>query len=431
MGNNIKVTFNPDKIAAWWPAVGTYYTTTYPQNQSVFQPGIYQTTSLINPKNQQELDSVLINRYKQIDWNTWQGFPVDQKLPLVSRDPPLKPHINQSAQTFEIKPGPIIVPGIRDIPRGLVPPQTPTNRDQGRKPTPPTPPLRDTHPHLTMKNQTFHLQGFVDGLRDLTTTERHHNAYGDPFTTLSPVVPTVSTILSPPSTTGDPALSPEMSPSSLLGLLAGLQVVYFLWTKILTIAQNLDWWWTSLSFPGGIPECTGQNSQFQTCKHLPTSCPPTCNGFRWMYLRRFIIYLLVLLLCLIFLLVLLDWKGLIPVCPLQPTTETTVNCRQCTLSVQDTYTPPYCCCLKPTAGNCTCWPIPSSWALGNYLWEWALARFSWLNLLVPLLQWLGGISLIAWFLLIWMIWFWGPALLSILPPFIPIFVLFFLIWVYI
>nr|AAA37107.1 cell surface antigen [Marmota monax] len=167
MGNNIKVTFNPDKIAAWWPAVGTYYTTTYPQNQSVFQPGIYQTTSLINPKNQQELDSVLINRYKQIDWNTWQGFPVDQKLPLVSRDPPPKPYINQSAQTFEIKPGPIIVPGIRDIPRGLVPPQTPTNRDQGRKPTPPTPPLRDTHPHLTMKNQTFHLQGFVDGLRDL------------------------------------------------------------------------------------------------------------------------------------------------------------------------------------------------------------------------------------------------------------------------
>ncbi|AAA46757.1 hypothetical protein [Ground squirrel hepatitis virus] len=282
-----------------------------------------------------------------------------------------------------------------------------------------------------MKNQTGHLQGFAEGLRALTTSDHHNSAYGDPFTTLSPVVPTVSTTLSPPLTIGDPVLSTEMSPSGLLGLLAGLQVVYFLWTKILTIAQSLDWWWTSLSFPGGIPECTGQNLQFQTCKHLPTSCPPTCNGFRWMYLRRFIIYLLVLLLFLTFLLVLLDWKGLLPVCPMMPATETTVNCRQCTISAQDTFTTPYCCCLKPTAGNCTCWPIPSSWALGSYLWEWALARFSWLSLLVPLLQWLGGISLTVWLLLIWMIWFWGPVLMSILPPFIPIFALFFLIWAYI
>ncbi|AGW01282.1 surface protein [Horseshoe bat hepatitis B virus] len=219
--------------------------------------------------------------------------------------------------------------------------------------------------------------------------------------------------------------------SELLAPLVGFQVVFFLWTKILTIGQSLDSWWTSLSFPGGIPECFGLSLQSQTCKHSPTYCPPTCSGFRWMCLRRFIIYLLVLLLCLIFLLVLLDWRGLLPVCPLNPANQTTMRCASCTISAEGITSFPYCCCSKPTGGNCTCWPIPTSWALGRFLWELASLRFSWLSSLVPWLQWFAGLSPTAWLLAIWMMWYWGPGLLSTLSPFMPLFVLFFLIWGYI
>ncbi|QBQ18420.1 surface protein [Tai Forest hepadnavirus] len=214
--------------------------------------------------------------------------------------------------------------------------------------------------------------------------------------------------------------------SESLAPLFGLQVGYFLWTKILSIAQSLDSWWTSLSFPGGIPRCAGLNSPFPTCDHSPTSCPVTCTGYRWMCLRRFIIYLLVLVLCLIFLLVLLDCKGLIPVCPIGPSAGTRgVSCRTCTQPVDEGIWIPSCCCSKSLEGNCTCLAIPSSWALGRYLWGLASARFSWLSSLQPWLQWFAGLSPIVWLLLIWMMWYWGPGLLSILTPFIPLLLLFF------
>nr|QMV34658.1 LHBs [Domestic donkey hepatitis B virus]QMV34926.1 surface proteins [Equine hepatitis B virus]QMV34662.1 LHBs [Domestic donkey hepatitis B virus]QMV34666.1 LHBs [Domestic donkey hepatitis B virus]QMV34930.1 surface proteins [Equine hepatitis B virus] len=294
-------------------------------------------------------------------------------------------------------------------------------RRKGRRPTPLTPPSRQTHPHL-----------FPTKTPQLIVSGEH-------LTTLHPVVPTASSTSSTYMLTG--GLVPKMSEagmgsmfSGLLGPLVGLQVVSFLWTKILTIAQSLDWWWTSLSFPGGIPKCLGQNLPYPTCDHSPTSCPVTCTGYRWMCLRRFIIYLLVLVLCLFFLLVALDWKGYLPVCPFPPGPETsgsTTSCKACTQSALEDAWPPYCCCTKPSDSNCTCWPIPSSWAFGRFLWGLASVRFSWLSSLLPLLQWFAGISPTVWLLLIWMIWFWGPGLLSILSPFIPLFAIFFYLWAYI
>nr|ARM20230.1 surface antigen [Bat hepatitis virus] len=297
------------------------------------------------------------------------------------------------------------------------PPQTPTNRQKGRQPTPPTLPAKNTHPHLNM-----------------TSTWRQRYASlitpvpGSTSPTQQPAVNTASSSASIFSPTGDPALNMGNTSSELLAPLVGFQVVFFLWTKILTIGQSLDSWWTSLSFPGGTPECNGLNLLSPTCKHSPTSCPATCPGFRWMCLRRFIIYLLVLLLCLICLLGLLDWRGLLPVCPIGPQTRTTMRCNTCTVSADEITSWPSCCCSRPTGGNCTCWPIPSSWALGRFLWGLASLRFSWLNSLVPWLQWFVGLSPTAWLLLIWMMWYWGPGLLSTLSPFMPLFVLFSLIW---
>nr|SCW25028.1 S protein [Hepatitis B virus] len=225
----------------------------------------------------------------------------------------------------------------------------------------------------------------------------------------------------------------ESISSGFLGPLLVLQAGFFLLTKILTIPQSLDSWWTSLSFLGEAPVCLGQNSQSPTSNHSPTSCPPICPGYRWMCLRRFIIFLFILLLCLIFLLVLLDYQGMLPVCPLIPGSSTTSTgpCRTCTTLAQGTSMFPSCCCSKPSDGNCTCIPIPSSWAFGKFLWEWASARFSWLSLLVPFVQWFAGLSPIVWLSVIWMMWYWGPGLYNILSPFIPLLPIFFCLWVYI
>nr|ADG63286.1 S protein [Hepatitis B virus] len=221
--------------------------------------------------------------------------------------------------------------------------------------------------------------------------------------------------------------------SGFLGPLLVLQAGFFLLTRILTIPQSLDSWWTSLNFLGGTTVCLGQNSQSPTSNHSPTSCPPTCPGYRWMCLRRFIIFLFILLLCLIFLLVLLDYQGMLPVCPLIPGSSTTSTgpCRTCTTTAQGTSMYPSCCCTKPSDGNCTCIPIPSSWAFGKFLWEWASARFSWLSLLAPFVQWFVGLSPTVWLSVIWMMWYWGPSLYSILSPFLPLLPIFFCLWVYI
>nr|ALM26123.1 HBsAg [Hepatitis B virus] len=221
--------------------------------------------------------------------------------------------------------------------------------------------------------------------------------------------------------------------SGLLGPLLVLQAGFFLLTKILTIPQSLDSWWTSLNFLGGTPVCLGQNSQSQISSHSLTCCPPICPGYRWMCLRRFIIFLCILLLCLIFLLVLLDYQGMLPVCPLIPGSSTTSTgpCKTCTTPAQGTSMFPSCCCTKPTDANCTCIPIPSSWAFAKYLWEWASVRFSWLSLLVPFVQWFVGLSPTVWLSVIWMMWYWGPSLYNILSPFMPLLPIFFCLWVYI
>ncbi|UOX72947.1 surface protein [Orthohepadnavirus magnimyotis] len=304
---------------------------------------------------------------------------------------------------------------LSQIRQGLNPPPATTNRKKGRPPTPNTPPARVTHPP------------------SMTWREKYGHLVTSSPTETPAAAPTVSPSSSTVSPTGGPASNMGAMLSGPLAPLLGLQVVSFLWTKILTTAQNLDSWWTSLSFPGGTPECNGHASPSPTFRHLPTSCPPTCGGFRWMCLRRFIIYLWLLVLCLIFLLGLLDSRGLIPVCPYPEAGATTINlrCNQCTASADETSYWPLCCCTKPTGGNCTCYPIPSSWALGRFLWGWASARFSWLNSLLLLLQWLGGISPILWPSLIWMMWFWGPSLLNILMLFTPLLLLFLSLWAYI
>nr|AAK94656.1 HBsAg [Hepatitis B virus] len=294
------------------------------------------------------------------------------------------------------------------------PPPASTNRQTGRQPTPISPPLRDSHPQAMQWNSTIPAGGSSSG-------------------TVNPVPTTASPISSIFSRTGDPAPNMENTTSGFLGPLLVLQAGFFLLTKILTIPQSLDSWWTSLNFLGGAPTCPGQNSQSPTSNHSPTSCPPICPGYCWMCLRRFIIFLFILLLCLIFLLVLLDYQGMLPVCPLLPGTSTTSTgpCKTCTSPAQGTSMFPSCCCTKPSDGNCTCIPIPSSWAFARFLWEWASVRFSWLSLLVPFVQWFVGLSPTVWLSVIWMMWYWGPSLYNILSPFLPLLPIFFCLWVYI
>nr|CAR70005.1 large surface protein [Hepatitis B virus] len=258
-------------------------------------------------------------------------------------------------------------------------------------------------------------------------------AGGSSSGTANPVPTTASPISSIFSRTGDPAPNMKNTASGFLGPLLVLQAGFFLLTRILTIPQSLDSWWTSLNFLGGAPTCPGQNSQSPTSNHSPTSCPPVCPGYRWMCLRRFIIFLFILLLCLIFLLVLLDYQGMLPVCPLIPGTSTTSTgpCKTCTTPAQGTSMFPSCCCTKPSDGNCTWIPIPPSWPFAKFLWEWASVRFSWLSLLAPFVQWFAGLSPTVWLSVIWMMWYWGQSLYNILSPFLPLLPIFFCLWVYI
>nr|APX61154.1 large S protein [Hepatitis B virus] len=307
------------------------------------------------------------------------------------------------------------------------PPPASTNRQSGRQPTPISPPLRDSHPQAMQWNSTTFHQALLDPrVRGLCFP-----AGGSSSGTVNPVPTTASPISSIFSKIGDPAPNMESTTLGFLGPLLVLQAGFFLLTRILTIPQSLDSWWTSLNFLGGAPTCPGQNSQSPTSNHSPTSCPPICPGYRWMCLRRFIIFLFILLLCLIFLLVLLDYHGMLPVCPLLPGTSNSTKgpCRTCTITAQGTSMFPSCCCTKPSDGNCTCIPIPSSWAFAGFLWGWASVRFSWLSLLVPFVQWFVGLSPTVWLSVIWMMWYWGPSLYNILSPFLPLLPLFFCLWV--
>ncbi|AVY91579.1 middle surface antigen [Capuchin monkey hepatitis B virus] len=281
---------------------------------------------------------------------------------------------------------------------------------------------------------TWNISNFQKALQDPRVRGLYFPAGGSSSGIPTPAPTTASTISSLFATTGDPVENMENITSGFLGPLLALQAVFFLLTKILTIPQSLDSLWTSLNFLGETPACPGRNLQSPTCSHSPTSCPQTCPGYRWMCLRRFIIFLFIPLLCLIFLLVLLDYQGMLPVCPLLPgttTTTTTGPCKTCTPIAPGSSMYPSCCCTKPTDGNCTCIPIPSSWAFARFLWDWASVRFSWLSLLAPFVQWFVGLSPTAWLLVIWMIWFWGPSLYTILSPFFPLLPVFFCLWVYI
>nr|ACO05320.1 middle S protein [Hepatitis B virus] len=281
---------------------------------------------------------------------------------------------------------------------------------------------------MQWNSTTFH-----QALLDPIVRGLYFPAGGSSSGTVNPVPTTALPTSSIFSRTGDPAPNMESTTSGFLGPLLVLQAVFFLLTRILTIPQSLDLWWTSLNFLGGAPTCPGQNSQSPTSNHSPTSCPPTCPGYRWMCLRRFIIFLFILLLCLIFLLVLLDYQGMLPVCPLLPGTSTTSTgpCKTCTIPAQGTSMFPSCCCTIPSDGNCTCIPIPSSWAFARFLWDWASVRFSWLSLLVPFVQWFVGLSPTVWLSVILMMWYWGPSLYNILSPFLPLLPIFFCLWVYI
>nr|ADJ67385.1 large S protein [Hepatitis B virus] len=292
------------------------------------------------------------------------------------------------------------------------PPPAFTNRQSRRQPTPISPPLRDSHPQAVQWNAA--VGGSSSGIKHPVTTAA------------SPT----STIF---STAGAPAPNMESTTSCFLRPLLLLQAGFFLLTRILTIPQSLDSWWSAVNFLGGAPKCPGQTWQSPTSNHSPTSCPRTCPGYRWMCLRRFIMFLFILLLCLIFLLVLLDYQGMLPVCPLLPGTSTTSTgpCKTCTIPAQGTSMFPSCCCTKPSDGNCTCIPIPSSWAFARFLWEWASVRFSWLSLLVPFVQWFVRMSPTVWLSVIWMMWYWGPSLNNILSPFLPLLPIFFCLWVYI
>nr|CAR70009.1 large surface protein [Hepatitis B virus] len=309
------------------------------------------------------------------------------------------------------------------------PPPASTNRQSGRKPTPLSPPLRDTHPQAMQWNSnTFH-----QTLQDPRVRALYFPAGGSSSGTVSPAQNTASAISSTFSKTGDPVPNMENITSGLLGPLLVLQGGFFLLTKILSIPQSLDSRWTSLNFRGGTPLCVVQNSQARISSHSPTCCPPICPGYRRKFLRRFIFFLYIQMQCLIFLLVLLDYQGMLPVCPLIPgsSTTSTGHCRTCTTPAQGTSMFPSCYSTKPTDGNCTCIPIPSSWAFAKYLWEWASVRFSWLSFLVPFVQWFVGLSPTVWLSVIWMMWYWGPSLYNILSPFMPLLPIFFCLWVYI
>nr|ACO05416.1 truncated large S protein [Hepatitis B virus] len=122
---------------------------------------------------------------------------------------------------------------------------------------------------MQWNSTTFH-----QALLDPRVRGLYFPAGGSSSGTVNPVPTTASPISSIFSRTGDPAPNMENTTSGFLGPLLVLQAGFFLLTRILTIPQSLDSWWTSLNFLGGAPTCPGQNSQSPTSNHSPTSCPP-------------------------------------------------------------------------------------------------------------------------------------------------------------
>nr|ART88791.1 large surface protein [Hepatitis B virus] len=306
------------------------------------------------------------------------------------------------------------------------PPPASTNRQSGRQPTPLTPPLRNTHPQAMQWNSTtlhnlppnsarsqserpcwwlqfrnskpcsdYCLSLIVNLLEDWGPCAEHGEHHIRIPRTPSRVTGGVFLVDKNPHNTAESRLVVDFSQFS---------------------RGNYRVSWPKFAVPN-LQSLTNLLSSNLSCLSLDV----------------FIIFLFILLLCLIFLLVLLDYQGMLPVCPLIPGSSTTSTgpCRTCMTTAQGTSMYPSCCCTKPSDGNCTCIPIPSSWAFGKFLWEWASARFSWLSLLVPFVQWFVGLSPTVWLSVIWMMWYWGPSLYSILSPFLPLLPIFFCLWVYI
>nr|ABN58469.1 truncated middle surface protein [Hepatitis B virus] len=121
---------------------------------------------------------------------------------------------------------------------------------------------------------------FHQALQDPRVRGLYFPAGGSSSGTVNPAPNIASHISSISARTGDPVTNMENITSGFLGPLLVLQAGFFLLTRILTIPQSLDSWWTSLNFLGGSPVCLGQNSQSPTSNHSPTSCPPICPGYR-------------------------------------------------------------------------------------------------------------------------------------------------------
>nr|QWY26514.1 MAG: S protein [Hepatitis B virus] len=204
-----------------------------------------------------------------------------------------------------------------------------------------------------------------------------------------------------------PPSAPVQNNNTPSGAMEGYQIgllgVFFWWTKVLEILARLDLWWTSLSFLGGPTRCNGQASLPQTYGHCLSYCPRECPGYPWMCLRRFIIFLLILLLLLFCWLAYLDCQGMIPICGscLNQSSET-CTCTEGTSCC--------CCCIK--GENNVCHGEP--WGFAKFLWVLVLARFSFLSFLQYWFSLLAGNLWIFLLFLTWMTWSWGLELKLIL-----------------
>nr|QWY26511.1 MAG: S protein [Hepatitis B virus] len=206
--------------------------------------------------------------------------------------------------------------------------------------------------------------------------------------------------------TSKPTTAPQQPlPSSTMGnitsgaapgFLGALPVVFFLWTKIQETMQRLDWWWTSLSSPACLTGSNGQSLQLPISPHSPTDCPGHCPGYRWMCLRRFIIFLCILLLLGILSLAFLDSQGIL--CG---------GCKNgacnCTSSGGECLG---CCSMEAS-------PTPSPWAFAKLLWALVSHHFSWLSSLASYVTFFVANFKIFFVLLIWMMWSWGLSMSAI------------------
>nr|WLK26115.2 surface protein [Alewife hepatitis B virus] len=212
------------------------------------------------------------------------------------------------------------------------------------------------------------------------------------------VPPVVQPIL--PSATPTPAAGKHKAMGSILSQLGlgshlAIPAAVFSWTKILEIFEKLDLWWISLSSPGCLQGCPGRNMPVQTLGHSPSSCPPGCPGYPLISVRRFIIFLFILVLLLVCYVGYQDSQGSIPIC-FGPCLDGS-NCEDSS-----------CNCTGSSGATCKCCcvldgqDINSPWGFARLLWAWVSAHFSWLSSLQSFVSTLGGRLTVVCALLTWM-----------------------------